>query len=201
MSGIDQSNPVDIAERLRARANEKRTVAADLAALRSFPEADIASKDSALLASAHAEILRLRSEEKPVDYAAATLQALKGLWERMSPSPYRDAVAETIAEITGRKADIVRHFHLPQIGEHWRHVKRRSTYHIVAVGTMQSAQPNWDYQTVVIYRSNKDGSTWVRSLDEFRDGRFVRVTAQPVLRGAAADVVAMDDVPGEETKA
>lgn len=113
----------------------------------------------------------------PIDYGNVATRALEALHDRMAPGAYRDAVRQAIDEIKGTNADIERYHHLPQIGEHWRHVKRGSTYHIVCVATMQSSQRAWDHEITVVYRSNDDGRSWVRTLDEFMDGRFVRVHA------------------------
>jgi len=69
----------------------------------------------------------------------------------------------------------------------WRHVKRGSTYTEMGRGKIQSG--HWrdpdvdadydsqrvDMREVVIYRADKDGSLWVRPVEEFDDGRFVRV--------------------------
>lgn len=63
-------------------------------------------------------------------------------------------------------------------GMRWRHKKRGSTYTEIGRGTMQcSANALIDMQPVVIYRSEHDGSLWVRGVVEFEDGRFEALTA------------------------
>jgi hypothetical protein len=56
----------------------------------------------------------------------------------------------------------------------WRHKKRGSTYIEIGRGKLQSNDPTGlgDMQPMVVYRSEADGSLWVRPEDEFDDGRF-----------------------------
>ncbi len=54
-----------------------------------------------------------------------------------------------------------------------RHVKRGTTYHVLDVARMQTSGPISDMQDVVIYRSEDDGTIWVRPASEFNDGRFI----------------------------
>ena len=61
-------------------------------------------------------------------------------------------------------------FEPPSTGSHWRHVKRGSTYTIEGVGVIEATMT-----TCVIYRAHADGTTWVRPLAEFMDGRFVEI--------------------------
>ena len=53
------------------------------------------------------------------------------------------------------------------VASRWLHVKSGGTYEVVAVGRIEA-----DLSPVVIYRSDKDGTVWVRPIDEFEDGRF-----------------------------
>lgn len=52
-----------------------------------------------------------------------------------------------------------------------RHVKRGSTYTIIAHGKIQTDRPLRDYAEVTVYRGD-DGLFWVRPIDEMEDGRF-----------------------------
>ncbi|CAN7303307.1 hypothetical protein LJR164_001581 [Phenylobacterium sp. LjRoot164] len=53
-----------------------------------------------------------------------------------------------------------------------RHVKRGTTYKIIAEGLFQTAeQAIWDETPLTIY-CGEDGSYWARPTTEFRDGRF-----------------------------
>lgn len=52
----------------------------------------------------------------------------------------------------------------------WRHVATGRLYEIVCNAALESTK-----QSVVVYRSLSDGTTWVRDLHEFHDGRFVQL--------------------------
>lgn len=67
-----------------------------------------------------------------------------------------------------------------------RHKKRGSTYEVLHGALMQST--HWhdtyykvpaDGRSVVVYRSESDGSVWVRPASEFEDGRFEDISASP----------------------
>lgn len=55
----------------------------------------------------------------------------------------------------------------------WRHKTRGTIYVEIGRGTMQDIS-DLDNEPVVIYRGD-DGRLWVRTVDEFEDGRFERV--------------------------
>lgn len=77
------------------------------------------------------------------------------------------------------------------VGGLYIHVKRKTEYTLVGIGKMQAA--DWedvsgafdesgyiggvslDMREVVIYRAVSDGQLWVRPLEEFADGRFVKL--------------------------
>jgi len=79
--------------------------------------------------------------------------------------------------------------------ERVQHKKRGTTYAVIGTGKMQSE--NWldmehafdeggyiggdsvDMREVTIYRSESDGSLWVRPVEEFNDGRFVALPPTP----------------------
>lgn len=73
-----------------------------------------------------------------------------------------------------------------------RHKKRGSEYMMLGIGKMQAehwylpgameAGPSVDMQEVAIYRS-EDGKLWVRSREEFEDGRFEAIPAAPQPKG------------------
>lgn len=54
----------------------------------------------------------------------------------------------------------------------WRHKKRGTTYEIIAIAKLQYSGRLDDMTEMVVYRSDSDGSLWVRSEKEFKDGRF-----------------------------
>lgn len=57
--------------------------------------------------------------------------------------------------------------HELQQGARWRHVKRGSTYRIVALGLLESTR-----RYCVVYQEEDGGQIWIRPLAEFLDGRF-----------------------------
>jgi hypothetical protein len=57
----------------------------------------------------------------------------------------------------------------------WRHRTRGSKYVIAGVGTAQCSRGTIsEGDRVVVYRA-ADGTTWVRKVEEFTDGRFERI--------------------------
>jgi hypothetical protein len=56
-----------------------------------------------------------------------------------------------------------------------KHVKRQSTYKVVTEALVQTDVPLKDYDRVMVYQSEKDGSFWVRPISEFEDGRFQNI--------------------------
>lgn len=58
----------------------------------------------------------------------------------------------------------------------WRHVRRGTIYTEVGRAKLQTNGSVFsDMQPIVVYRSEGDGSLWVRSTEEFEDGRFERL--------------------------
>jgi hypothetical protein len=51
----------------------------------------------------------------------------------------------------------------------WRH-RKGGEYTVVAVARIEA-----DLMPVIVYQSEKDGSVWVRPIDEFEDGRFTQL--------------------------
>lgn len=60
-------------------------------------------------------------------------------------------------------------------GQHWRHVKRASEYEIIEADGSFQCCGDLDDEPVVVYRSLTTGMTYVRPLEEFCDGRFVKI--------------------------
>lgn len=54
-------------------------------------------------------------------------------------------------------------------GSIWKH-RKGGHYTVLAVARMES-----DLAPVVVYKSERDFSVWVRPHDEFADGRFVEI--------------------------
>ncbi len=51
-----------------------------------------------------------------------------------------------------------------------RHIKRGTTYEIIASGPLQwSAQRDLEGEIMIVYRSEKDGAVWIRPMDEIYD--------------------------------
>lgn len=65
-------------------------------------------------------------------------------------------------------------------GTRWRHRKRGTTYVVVGIAKLQTAQPftRWlaDEIEMVVYENEATKKLSVRSCDEFCDGRFERLT-------------------------
>ena len=59
--------------------------------------------------------------------------------------------------------------------DRYRHLKRGSTYVKVGVAELQCASPVVEGVAMVVYRCEKDGRLWVRSEEEFLDGRFLKI--------------------------
>lgn len=53
-----------------------------------------------------------------------------------------------------------------------KHVKRGTSYRVLGVGKIQTETPLRDHAEIMIYQGETDGLLWVRSLEEFWDGRF-----------------------------
>jgi hypothetical protein len=68
-----------------------------------------------------------------------------------------------------------------EIGEKWKHVKSGGEYEIVGVGRLQVKNEDLDMAECVIYKSLQDsgeykaGCIWVRPMNDFLDGRFVKI--------------------------
>ena len=60
----------------------------------------------------------------------------------------------------------------PAIGSRWGHVKRGGTYVVIDNGVIEAT-----LTACVIYKADADGTTWVRPLSEFMDGRFLEIEA------------------------
>ena len=59
--------------------------------------------------------------------------------------------------------------------QRYMHRKTGGHYQVVGVAKAQVIDAIRDMDEVVIYRSEKDGSLWVRPKDEFLDGRFAAI--------------------------
>jgi hypothetical protein len=64
----------------------------------------------------------------------------------------------------------------PALYSFWRHKKTGGLYQVTTIARLQTrlepANGLQDMDELVVYRSIKDSSVWVRSLEEFVDGRF-----------------------------
>ncbi len=66
----------------------------------------------------------------------------------------------------------------------WLHKKRGTTYQIIGEARAQIVgKPIEEDSVVVVYRSNQDGSLWVRPREEFYDGRFEQISTPPQSEG------------------
>ena len=58
----------------------------------------------------------------------------------------------------------------PAIGSRWGHVKHGGAYVVIDNGVIEAT-----LIACVIYKAESDGTTWVRPLSEFMDGRFLEL--------------------------
>ncbi len=58
----------------------------------------------------------------------------------------------------------------PRAGTRWGHLKRGTTYIVRGMCIIEATK-----DMGVIYQSEADGTTWVRPLSEFMDGRFIEI--------------------------
>ncbi|AFU88166.1 hypothetical protein CcrColossus_gp296 [Caulobacter phage CcrColossus] len=63
-------------------------------------------------------------------------------------------------------------------GDKYRHLKRGSTYNVLGQGIAQCETPIQDNDALVFYRDGQ-GRFFARHVDEFHDGRFEKVSAEP----------------------
>jgi hypothetical protein len=56
--------------------------------------------------------------------------------------------------------------------ERVQHIKRGTTYTILARGKLQTDKPLTDYAELVAYRCDETGDVWFRPQDEFTPDRF-----------------------------
>jgi len=55
----------------------------------------------------------------------------------------------------------------------YKHVKRGTIYQIVNEGQLQCSKPVKEGDFMVVYADINTGRTWIRSTEEFHDGRYV----------------------------
>jgi len=63
-------------------------------------------------------------------------------------------------------------------GETYRHKKRGSTYTVLSHAVLQVTRHLRDNEPMVVYRGKEDRRLWVRSVDEFHDGRFEKIEGE-----------------------
>jgi hypothetical protein len=56
--------------------------------------------------------------------------------------------------------------------ERVQHIKRGTTYTVIAKGKLQTDKPLSDYADVVVYQCEQTGLTWIRPQSEFTPDRF-----------------------------
>lgn len=65
---------------------------------------------------------------------------------------------------------------VPQEGDVFRHTRRGSSYTVIGRAILQTGKVLNDNEELIIYR-DEHGKLWVRSVEEFCDGRFVSVVS------------------------
>lgn len=61
----------------------------------------------------------------------------------------------------------------------YRHKKRGTTYELIGGAVLQKSSLLRDEDPMAVYRSEDDGRLWVRSYNEFYDGRFEEIEPRP----------------------
>lgn len=59
-------------------------------------------------------------------------------------------------------------------GDFWRHTARGFVYENLGGAEVQTSHPIMEGEVLTIYRGN-DGKMWARPVNEFFDGRFVKL--------------------------
>ena len=130
------------------------------------------------------------TEAEKLAKAADPLARIAGQWDDLRSgnpgSPDSTQVSVTLGELRALEAAL-RALTLadqrrgggdgPEIIRH----RKGGEYEVLARGAqIQTDTPLTDYAKVDVYRSLKDGATWVRPVDEMHDGRF-QVVGAPVV--------------------
>lgn len=89
------------------------------------------------------------------DFHVSPIAAVQGV-------KFTEQQARTVVEALSRRAG----------SSVYRHKVRGTTYTMVGEAKVQTSGVLRDFDEVVVYKSQKDGSLWVRGRDEFHDGRF-----------------------------
>jgi hypothetical protein len=125
----------------------------------------------ALRQEAADEITRLRAEvERLRGAAVALIDFHNAPVEQKRPDVFILRMRALAAAIAEREET--------QDKQRWRHKQRGTTYAVEGIAMLQTAEPLSDYTQLIVYRCERTGDLWARSVSEFRDGRFEQITSQ-----------------------
>lgn len=107
---------------------------------------------------------------RAMEDAVAALTALQA--ENAILRTEKHADAEAIGALQAERDAAVARAKTAEGNERVQHIKRGTTYRIIARGKLQTDMPLVDYTELVAYRCEETGDVWFRPQSEFTPDRF-----------------------------